>query len=229
MLINELTSPIIEGLEDPHIFKAVFMAGSPGSGKSTIAGKLFSGTGLKYLNVDAFWQLYKSKGKLGDYERYWELYKKQEKNYLDGRLGLVIDGTAKNPEKMAQVKAALESLGYDTAMVFVNTTLETSLDRVARRAQQPGKDFGREIDPEFVKDVWNKTQTGLGALQSLFQSNFFIVDNNKEVPDIKYVQKRLNKWLDNKRYNPIARDWIKQQQALKQQSSPAVVQDQKAE
>jgi adenylylsulfate kinase-like enzyme len=41
MLITELIAPVEEGVYDPHIFKAVFMAGSPGAGKSTIANKLF--------------------------------------------------------------------------------------------------------------------------------------------------------------------------------------------
>lgn len=219
MLINELTLPVDEGMNDPHIFKAIFMAGSPGAGKSTIANKLFAGTGLKSLNVDAFWQLYKAKGKEGNYERYWELYKAQEKNFLDGRLGLIIDGTAKNPERMAQVKQTLEELGYDTAMVFVNTSLETSMNRVINRAQSTGKDAGRNIDPQFVKDTWEKTQKGLGALQSLFGGQFFIVDNNRGEPNVAYVAKTMKRWLAQEPSKPAAREWLKQQVELKKQAT----------
>lgn len=219
MLINEITLPVDEGVHDPHTFKAVFMAGSPGAGKSTIANKLFAGTGLKSLNVDAFWQLYKAKGKEGNYERYWELYKSQEKNFLDGRLGLIIDGTAKNPERMAQVKQTLEELGYDTAMVFVNTSLETSMNRVINRAQSAGKDAGRAIDPQFVKDTWEKTQKGLGALQSLFGGQFFIVDNNRGEPNVAYVAKTMKRWLAQTPNKPAAREWMKQQIELKKQAN----------
>lgn len=218
MLINELTLPVDEGVHDQHIFKAIFMAGSPGAGKSTIANKLFKGTGLKTLNVDSFWHLYKTKQKPGNYERYWELYKQQEGNFLDGRLGLIIDGTAKNPERMAKVKSDLESLGYDCAMVFVNTSLETSLERVHVRAHHgAGKDAGRTIDPNFVKDAWEKTQKGLGALQSLFQGNFFIVDNNSNrgVPDTKYVEKAMRNWLNQPSNKPAAREWHQAQLAAK--------------
>lgn len=215
MLITELTAPVAEGVYDPHIFKAIFMAGSPGAGKSTIANKLFAGTGLKTLNVDTFWQLYKTKGKQGNYSRYWELYKDQEKNFLDGRLGIIIDGTAKNPERMAEVKRTLEELGYDTAMVFVNTTLDTSLDRVVYRARHSTKDLGREIDPEFVKDAWEKTQKGLGALQDMFSGNFFIVDNNRGEPKVAYVQKALAKLLAQKPNRPAAREWMQAQLAAK--------------
>ena len=41
-----------EGVYDPNIFKAVFMAGGPGSGKSHIAGKTTGGLGLKIINSD---------------------------------------------------------------------------------------------------------------------------------------------------------------------------------
>ena len=34
------TEQILEGPNDPHIFKAVFLAGGPGSGKSYVAQKL---------------------------------------------------------------------------------------------------------------------------------------------------------------------------------------------
>ena len=37
MQVNEIIKSIEEGVYDPHIFKAVFMAGGPGSGKSYIA------------------------------------------------------------------------------------------------------------------------------------------------------------------------------------------------
>src|SRR6056300_1512344 len=36
-----------EGVNDPHIFKAVFMAGGPGSGKSFVAQNILGGTGLR--------------------------------------------------------------------------------------------------------------------------------------------------------------------------------------
>ena len=41
-----------EGINDPNIFKAVFMAGGPGSGKSYMARQLLGGSGLKVVNTD---------------------------------------------------------------------------------------------------------------------------------------------------------------------------------
>jgi adenylate kinase family enzyme len=221
MRFNEFSQPLDEGVNDPNIFKAVFMAGSPGSGKTTVADKLFAGTGMKSLNVDDFYnflrQLDKTTGDpVKDYATAWEKYSKREKNYLDGRLGLIIDGTGKNPAIMQDVKNKLEELGYETSMVFVNTSLETSLERAERRAKQAGRDYGRTIDPKFIKDTWLRVQKGLGQLQSIFGNRFFIIDNNRGEPDVQYAQKYMDKWLKAPPQSHIAKEWIKKELQAKQ-------------
>ena len=42
-----------EGIFDPSIFKAIFLAGGPGSGKSYVVDKTTRGLGLKLVNSDA--------------------------------------------------------------------------------------------------------------------------------------------------------------------------------
>ena len=46
--------------------------------------------------------------------------KSRQSNYLIGRLGLIIDGTGKDVDKIQKQVAALRGLGYDTCMIFVN-------------------------------------------------------------------------------------------------------------
>ena len=41
-----------EGLYDPNIFKAFFLAGGPGSGKSFVVRKTTGGLGLRIVNSD---------------------------------------------------------------------------------------------------------------------------------------------------------------------------------
>jgi adenylate kinase family enzyme len=221
MRFTEFSQPLDEGIHDPSIFKAVFMAGSPGSGKTTIANQLFDGTGLKSLNVDDFYNYMRQAQKTTgnpekDYSAAWEKYRAREQNYLDGRLGLIIDGTGKNPTVMNDIKTTLEGFGYETAMVFVNTSLATSLERAKKRAEQSGKDFGREIDPSFIKDTWLRVQKGLGQLQNIFGNRFFIIDNNRGKPDMQYVQKSMDKWLKAPPQSHIAKEWIKNELQAKQ-------------
>ena len=48
-----LTRELEEGVNDPAIFKAVFLAGGPGSGKSFIVGKTgLTALGFKVVNSD---------------------------------------------------------------------------------------------------------------------------------------------------------------------------------
>ena len=63
----KLTDILTEGVYDPGIFKAVFTAGGPGSGKSFTASTLFgmpekmpffSADGLKSVNSDKYFETY---------------------------------------------------------------------------------------------------------------------------------------------------------------------------
>ena len=129
-----------EGLYDPNIFKAFFLAGGPGSGKSYVAGKATGGSGLKSVNSDdAFEHMLKKAGlslKMPPEEteprdvvrgRAKEVTAKKQKNFVEGRLGLIIDGTGRDVDKILRQKAKLDELGYDTYMIFVNTSLDLSL------------------------------------------------------------------------------------------------------
>jgi len=204
MNITELDQKLAEGVHDPHIFKAIFMAGSPGAGKTTIRNKLFGGTGLRVLDVDDFWKLYNKQNKDQDYLRFFDMAIKRKDNYIQGRLGLILDGTARDLSKIAASKHELENLGYDTAMVFVNTNLETAIDRAQLRGQQTG----RFIKPSDIKTFWHLVQNNLGSLQNMFSENFLIVDNNDQHPDLTYADKALRRFLAKPPTHSAAREWI---------------------
>ena len=63
---------------------------------------------------------------------------KKQARYLMGRLGVVIDGTGKDFPKVKKQVQSMEALGYDTAMIFVNTDLDTAITRDAARARTIG-------------------------------------------------------------------------------------------
>ena len=217
-----------EGFNDPGILKAFFMAGGPGSGKSYVASELFGfpkggassvsySTGLKVINSDdAFEKMAKDAGfDLAnianipkDPEKWEELMKirgrakdvtrAREKNYLNGRLGMVIDGTGKNFDKIEKKRALLQDgLGYDTYMVFVNTSLEVALERNRMRT--------RKLPDDMVALMWNEVQDNIGRFQKLFGNrNMFIIDNssydnNETLKEIeKIVLKEVKKPVKNR-------------------------------
>ena len=217
-----------EGVNDPHIFKAVFMAGGPGAGKSYIAQKLTGGTGLKTLNSDIAlkWLMNKENLRLDmpDDEkeerdqvrdRAKEIVKSQEALYLQGRLGLVIDGTGKDISKISAINKRLQFIGYETKMVFVNTDLETSLMRNQERAKQGD----RTVDPAIAKNAWSNVQNNMMAYQQEFgKKHFYIVDNSDGPPSddrvksFEAVWKDLQTFLNTTPSDSNAKKWMKQQQ-----------------
>ena len=133
-----------EGLYDPNIFKAFFMAGGPGSGKSYVVRKSTGGTGLKIVNSDvAFEKLLKKAGlslKMPDDElvardkvrgKAKALTKLSRDNYVEGRLGLVIDGTGKDYNKITTQAADLKQIGYDVPLQILTSHTRTFRTHVA--------------------------------------------------------------------------------------------------
>ena len=210
-----------EGLNDPNIFKAFFLAGGPGSGKSYVVRKTTGGTGLKVVNSDnAFEKLLKDANlslKMPEDEadartpvrdRAKEITKKQQKNYLEGRLGLIIDGTGHKFDKIAKQSNELRQLGYDTHMIFVNTSLDVALERNAKRS--------RSVPESIVIKSWKEVQSNIGKFNTHFKSEMIIVDNNVADEDIiKQVYKRIQGLLKKKVKNTRAKAWIENELALK--------------
>jgi predicted kinase len=140
-------------------------------------------------------------------DRAKQLTKKQKKFYEAGRLGMIIDGTGHVYSKIAKNKKYAESLGYDTYMVFVNTSLEV--------AQERNKNRERVLPDDLLEKSWSDVQNNLGKFQNLFGGNFRIVDNTVYKPIAKQVQKAVNAFVRKKVYNPIGKKWIQTARALK--------------
>lgn len=224
MKINEVISQsLAEGPHDPHIFKAVFMAGGPGSGKSFVSGKLLRGTGLRTVNSDDIYEYMMGKENLPlDPETIFSpqgqeirnkakaITQRKQNSHIDGRLGLVIDGTGKDVAKVKKASEALRSLGYETMMIFVNTSLEVAQERNQQRA--------RSLDPKVVEKMWNAVQQNIMSFQQVFgSSNFIVVDNSGGLEDparaenFREVEKDLHRFLETPPRMPQAKQWIKSQ------------------
>jgi cytidylate kinase len=212
---------IYEGPNDPHIFKAVFLAGGPGSGKSYVSQNLLGGTGLKQLNSDQAYEFlarkhdldlgnpYEVHGKEGQEirNRAKEITKTREELYLDGRLGLIIDGTGREVNKVISSKKDLNELGYDCMMLFVNTSEEIAQQRNANRERRLGADM--------VTTMWKRVQDNIMKFQQVFgASKFLVLDNSGGLEDsgrkenFDKVYKEVIKFLNIAPSKRAAKVWL---------------------
>lgn len=174
-------SEITESINDKGIFKAVFLAGLPGAGKSTVAQKVTDGTvSPRMVNTDRSYEFLLKKHGQEATKAAWALLGEKAQtinadllaNYLNGMLPMFIDGTSANPSSAMRRAGIAESFGYDTAMIWVNITFETALERIQTRE--------RKVDTEFVQEVYETIESNKGMYKSRFGSNFIEVDNNAD-------------------------------------------------
>ena len=209
---------ITEGVYDPSIFKAFFLGGGPGSGKSWVSERALSGMGLKVINSDSSFSRMLSKEKMSldfathnekEIERRDKIRSKskrvagmQLKSALEGRLGIIIDSTARDVEKIQMEAKNLRSLGYDIHMVFVNTSLDVALERNRNRP--------RRLPDAVIIDSHRQIQKNMGRLQRIFGGrNFLVVDNNKPAEDVNpMVHKRIRSMIDRAPTSYQAVKWI---------------------
>jgi hypothetical protein len=146
-------------------------------------------------------------------ETSWELVQQQKKNFLEGRLGLLIDGSGRNVQDIRENMDMLLQLGYDVACVFVNVDLNVSMARAAQRSQQQAAKHGtgRNVPEDLQRMAHGAVQRNVPRLKELFGNNFFEVDNTS-TPDLRDVQKRINSWLRTPPSKPQALEWIRSQQ-----------------
>ena len=218
MILENTYDSLNEGINDPGVFKAVFMAGGPGSGKSLAAKKLgFGSMGLRPVNSDQSFEIGLKKAglslKMPESEEEQRdairvhakaITGKRQEMYLKGRLGIVIDSTARDVKNIVKQRKLLQDLGYETAMVFVNTSLETALDRNRQRE--------RSIPDNIVQSNHATVRKNMGKLQATFgRQNFFIVDNDGDMNDLdKNTTKifpRLRAFVKSFPSNKMATAW----------------------
>ena len=130
--------------------------------------------------------------------------------YEDGRLGMLIDGTGGKFDKMVREKNLANAMGYDTYMLFVDTSLPVAIERDSQRS--------RTLGPELVEQIWQSVQDNKERYKELFGDNFSIVENSVFGPPPQEVVSKLNKFVEAPVENPIGQAWIQSELAKKKQN-----------
>lgn len=212
-----------EGRNDPSIFHAVFMAGSPGSGKSHVAKELAlpGQLGYKEINSDNEFTRYMKDAFLDlvlnvdqQFQRdvtraVAKKHSQSKKRHAEiGRLGLVIDGTARNVGKIATQKKELEAKGYECAMIYVSTSLDSAIENDHMR----GATGGRSLGPKMITSMHKSVEKNIDKYRKMFGKLFFEVDNSvweKTPMQTRRLYGTILKWSKTMPKNKIAQQWMK--------------------
>ena len=197
---------IIEGRFDPYQNKAIFFAGVPGAGKTFIARRLASiFYGLKQVNPDAaFKYLLKNKNlslkmppeeetpREIERQRSKQIVGRQQQMYQQENLGMLIDTTGRSLSRVVDTKEELEAQGYDTAMIYVDADMETSVKR--NRARE------RSIPEKVLMQNFGAVKANVPRFQELFGDRFFEIDNSlekqSELPEaLKQLEQQVKEFL----------------------------------
>lgn len=214
---KELEPVLQEGINDPAIFKVVFVVGGPGSGKSYVSRQLgLNALGLVTINSDHAFEYLMQKQDLDlkmppeeeterniVRNRAKEIINKKSDLAIDGRLGLHIDGTGSDFTKVQNLKNNFDMLGYDSYLIIVNTKLD-----VARSRNQSRK---RSVPDDLLTKRWRDVQNNIGRFAEIFPK-FSIIDNSGDINNtdsqINKVYTKLVKFLNEPTTKPIAKRWI---------------------
>lgn len=214
---------ITEGPQDRGNNMAIFLMGSPGSGKDYMA-KLILGlenritpSGLTEINLDRYVDpklnaMTKAKTLPTDKAEYDkvvdQLHKKSWgpiQSLTDTQLalnkGLILNYTGSNRSAMMGIKNDLESKGYKTAALYVISSLEAAH---ARNKSRP-----RAISAEVLTDKWYDVNGNIQYFSGEFHPHFYQIVNDVDfekgnpaaikikLQQVEDLRKKFNRFLQS--------------------------------
>lgn len=192
-LINEEISK----RNKPSAFKAIFVTGGPGSGKDIVIRKAINEFNLSELNTT------QAKEYLNNKHNLVKKNSDLRKESVRTRKSLIINGPADNNENIAYIKEELEELGYETMMIFVNTTNDISKER--------NMSLSKMMTESVRQDRWVKSQNNSIEFEKMFDK-FMVFDNSynitEQLHDIIEINKQTKLFLNSSNFNEIAAEWI---------------------
>ena len=186
-----LTSILSESINDKAIFKALFIAGYPGSGKTTLIRKVHDGS-LPVMQVNSdIWTEYYLKFDREAWSDIGSLVKRHSLNnayfHLNSLLPLYVDSTGTNPTLFKNRVELLDSYGYDTKMILIDVDIETSKERATKRHEAGG----RNVEMSYIDKAYKQINKDKGMYKKHIP-NFKVVRNNDGEMTKAYLNKLSN-------------------------------------
>ena len=167
---------------------AIFMVGGPGSGKSSIVSGLdLIEKGYRYVNQDPYLEEYiREAGLPTDEKTYdkeqrslraklgWKARKAAEEDlarHTAAKESMVVDGTGASYKATTKKMKALEAVGFEIHMVFVNTSKDVAVKRNRNRSERSLADF-------IVTKTWDSVQESAAQYREDYAGRFYEVNTD---------------------------------------------------
>ena len=182
--------------------KAIFLAGSAGSGKSYMLPQLIPSS-LTVINSDkAYEEMLDNSGiglkqkdftpdQLSQAAKLQAQARKTTQDTLaqsiEDKNNIIIDGTGAASNPVLKKKQQLEDLGYETLMLMIYVSPLTSLERNAQR--------DRSLMPSIVLRTWRDVNKNVDVYEQAFGSNFILFNNDPESSNKGFSKELLKPYL----------------------------------
>jgi cytidyltransferase-like protein len=148
--------------------KAIFVVGGPGSGKDLIIREAIAESKIVEHNYTQILSI------LGDKQNLSIKSKNLRMESIRNHQPIIINGSATDLDTISYIKEELEELGYETMMVFVETTNEFS--------QQRNSTLKRMVAESVRHDKWMNSLKNVDTFYEMFDN--YITFNNSENLDL---------------------------------------------
>lgn len=222
-----LEEPLEEGITDnKYPFKAIFVFGPAGAGKSHISGQVGIPKDFKISNPDV-----SIERQFGDFglsmkfageadlknflqqqsfrEKMQQKTRRETANWLNTATPVIFDTTGEDVTKMSERIEELAKAGYDVAVMQINVPEAISIDRDKTRARTVGEpvakissQYQREVAKErgYFKKLSDNPRVTM--LASDIYANLFNLDTGEPLKGITDDMLKAMKTKDGKPYTP---------------------------
>jgi hypothetical protein len=197
--------PNSDGTPQPNR-KVIFLAGGAGSGKGNVISKLgLEKQGFKIVNSDISLEWLKENSGLpenmNDFTKQQRstlgslqhqargIAKRKMMKYQGNAEGVVVDGTGGSINAMGKLVNEFKDKGYDVSMVFVETSLETALERNQARKE-------RSLLDKIVEKNHAAVQGNKDGFKTMFGERFMEVKTDNLTQEDAMPASLTNKMND---------------------------------